>query len=401
MKGLTKIGVSSTTEVLSPVNQSVLPVRELSSLEMSRTINLARILLIVGLVFLHYLKFPNSSIWPNAGLDLNEHSVATFVNSVVFFFFLSAVPLLSMVSGWLFFSFGNKDPMQTILARIPRRFNSLYLPLVFWNAVFMATLYCIYKTNMDYPLLAELNVNFSTAGWKDYINGIFALTRRPIAFQFWFVRDLFVTALVSPLFLLVSRRAPWLGALALGTAWICAWPMVIFLRPDVPFFFYLGTLVRQKQLPVAISLKAALTVFTVFIVLVCMRALVPLWVDSGGHIIPTWLRVSTALMRFVGVVACWGLLQHMAQSPRGIFIGTYSGLAFFLHSAHWPLIAFLKIWLWPLLPAETDFWMLVHDFACVSLTVTIGLGFGILLNRYAPAIFALMNGGRLLGETKG
>jgi hypothetical protein len=91
----------------------------------------------------------------------------------------------------------------------------------------------------------------------------------------------------------------------------------------------------------------------------------------------------------------------MAQSPHGIFIGTYSGLAFFLHSAHWPLIAFLKIWLWPLLPAETDFWMLVHDFACVSLTVTIGLGFGILLNRYAPTVFALMNGGRLLGETKG
>lgn len=368
---------------------------------MSRTVNLARILLIVGLVFLHYLRFPNSTLWPSIGLNLNEHSIATFVSSAVFFFFLSAVPLLSMISGWLFFSFGNKDPLQTILARIPRRFTSLYLPLVFWNAVFMVVLYTLYRTNMHYLLFAELNVNFSSAGLREYINGIFALTTRPIAFQFWFVRDLFVTALVSPLLLFVARRAPWLGAAAIGTAWICAWPMVIFLRPDVPFFFYLGALVRLKQLPVTMSLRATMVVLAVFVAMVCLRALAPLVVDLSGNIMPEWLRVVTALMRFVGVAACWGLLQHMAQTPRGIGVSEYSGLAFFLHSAHWPLIAFLKIWLWPLMPAENDLWMLVHDFTCVALTVIIGLGLGILLNRYAPSAFALMNGGRLLGESKG
>jgi hypothetical protein len=95
------------------------------------------------------------------------------------------------------------------------------------------------------------------------------------------------------------------------------------------------------------------------------------------------------------------MLQHMAQTPHGIRIGVYGGLAFFLHSTHWPLLAFIKIWIWPLMPAHTDFWMLVHDFACVTLTVTICLGLGIFLNRYVPATFALMNGGRLLGQTKG
>lgn len=289
--------------------------------------------------------------------------------------------------------------METVLARIRRRFTSLYLPLVFWNIVFMTVLYTIYQANQYYPLLAELNMDFSDARWQDYINGIFGLTRRPIAFQFWFVRDLFVTALISPL-LLLSRRAPWLGAAALGTAWICGWSMVIFLRPDVPFFFYLGALVRLKQLPVYISPKTAVTVAVIFVLIVCVRALAPLAVDLSENVIPTWLRIMTTLMRLVGAVAFWGVLQHMAQTPSGMRIGLYGGLAFFLHSAHWPLIAFLKIWLWPLLPAQTDFWMLVHDLACVSLTVIIGLGLGILLNRYVPAVFALMNGGRLLGQTK-
>jgi len=387
--------------MIRPTNNSKPPLLELSSLEISRTISLARILLIVGLVFLHYLKFPNSSVWPYTGLDLNEHSVATFVNSAIFLFFLSVVPLLSLISGWLFFSFGNNDPMRTIFARIRRRFTSLYLPLVFWNGVFMVILYAIYKTNPHYPLLGDLNMDFSTAGWKQYINGIFGLTRRPISLQFWFVRDLFVTALVSPLLLLMSRRAPWLGAAALCTAWICGWSMVIFLRPDVPFFFYLGALVHLKQLPVTISRKTTMAVAAVFVAIVCVRAFAPLAVDFSGNIMPTWLRITTSLMRLVGVVACWGMLQHMAQTPRGTRIGgKYGGLAFFLHCAHWPLLAFLKIWLWPLMPAQTDLWMLVHDFSCVILTIIIGLGFGILLNRYAPAAFALMNGGRLLGQTK-
>ncbi len=291
--------------------------------------------------------------------------------------------------------------MKTVFTRIRGRFTSLYLPLVFWNGVFLVVLYAIYKTNPYYPLLSELNINFNVAGWKDYINGIFALTRRPISFQFWFVRDLFVTALVSPLFLLVSRRAPWLGAAALGTAWICGWSMVIFLRPDVPFFFYLGILVRLKQLPLTISRETTIAVAAFFVAIVCIRALAPFVVDFSDNIMPTWLRVSTALMRFVGVIACWGILQHMAQTPRGISIGKYGGVAFFLHSVHWPLLAFLKIWIWPLMPAQTDLWMLVHDLTCVTLTVMIGVGVGVLLNRYVPAAFALMNGGRLLKQTKG
>ena len=373
--------------------------RSLSPMEISRTISLARILLITGLVFLHYLQFPNSKTWPYTGLDLKEHSFATWLNSTVFFFFLSVVPLLSMISGWLFFSFKDGNPWKTIFVRIRRRFTSLYLPLVFWNGLFMVGLYAVFKTNPHYPLLDELNMDFSKAGYKAYINGIFGLTHPPIGFQFWFVRDLFVTALVSPLYLLMIRRIPWLGAAALGIAWLCNAPMMIFMRPDVPFFFYLGALVSMKQLPLTIPKRVAIGAAALFITLSCLRALAPIAVDLSGDI-PVWLRTATSLMRFIGIVGCWGALQHMAQTKRGIGIGNYGGLAFFLHSTHWPLLTILKIWLWPLMPAQNDFWMLVHDLVCVIVTVVIGLGFGILLNRYAPAAFALMNGGRLLKQTK-
>jgi succinoglycan biosynthesis protein ExoH len=357
--------------------------------------------LIVGLVFLHYFNFPNDTVWPHIGVDPNKHFVATFVNSAIHFFFLSAVPLLSMISGWLFFSFGDNAPIKTVFQkRIRSRFTSLYMPLVFWNLLYVVAFYMIYRSDPQFPLLDHLNLNFNTAGWKEYVNGVFALTHRPIAFQFWFVRDLLVTVLISPLLILISRRAPWLGAIALAIAWICGWSMFIFLRPDVPFFFYLGALVRVKQLPTAMSRDTAIALLAVFITIVCIRVLAPLTIDLSSNIIPAWLRTTTSLMRCVGVLACWGMLQHIAQTPWGNTIGKYSGLAFFLFAAHWPLIGFVKMTLWPLIPANSDFWMLIHHLACVSLTLIMSLGIGILLNRYVPAVFALLNGGRLLGQTK-
>lgn len=74
---------------------------------LSRTIDLSRLALIVGLVFLHYGTFPNFRASPFGGMSVTEHEVATFINSFALFFFFSAVPVLSMISGWLFFSFIN------------------------------------------------------------------------------------------------------------------------------------------------------------------------------------------------------------------------------------------------------------------------------------------------------
>ena len=77
----------------------------LSKAQLSQIISFSRITLIVGLVFLHYEKFPNSRNNPFRGMDIEAFQVATFVNSFVLFFFFAVVPLLSMISGWLFFSF--------------------------------------------------------------------------------------------------------------------------------------------------------------------------------------------------------------------------------------------------------------------------------------------------------
>jgi hypothetical protein len=367
----------------------------LSERELSQAIRFARITLIVGLVFLHYGSYPNSRSSPFRGLDTEQHQLATFVNSFVLFFFFSVVPLLSLISGWLFFSFAadpRADVKTALLQRMRRRFASLYLPLAFWNALFLAILLAVYAAEPTARLLAQINIDFATAGFGDYVDAVFGIGRHPVGFQFWFVRDLFVTALVSPVLWLLLRHAPLPGALVLAAVWIANHDLWIFFRTDVLFFFYIGGLARRRGMPLEIGWKATLACLGIYVGFVALRTLAPYAIDGA----PPLLAAATRAMRLVGVLACWGLFVRLAPTPLGARIARYGGLAFFLHAAHFPLLAQVKILLWNVVPAETDAWMIAHYAASVTVTAALGIGAGLLLARCKPRWFALLNGGRLV-----
>ena len=368
--------------------------RELTDRDVSRTISFARISLVVGLVFLHYGSYPNSRISPFHGIDVDEHQLATGINSFVLFSFFSVVPLLSMISGWLFFSFGTDTARAALTARMRKRFTSLYMPLVFWNALFLVAMLALYAISPHYPLLDELNIKFATAAKRAYVNAIFAITEHPIGFQFWFVRDLFVTALVSPVLWFFIQRAPWVGVAILGTCWLADINTVIFFRPDVVLFFLLGGIVRQRRAALHVSRNATIVFCLLYVGLIALRTLAPyaidLSVDSNHYIVD----IATRATRVVGVVACWGVFQRVALTDIGEIIGRFGSFAFFLHAAHYPLLAEVKILLWRLIPAETDGWMLAHYAVSVIVTVVVGVSVGLFVARQWPRAFALMNGGR-------
>lgn len=375
----------------------------LSRHDLSQTIGFARIALIAGLVFLHYEAYPNSTVSPFDGMDLREHPYATFANSFVLFFFFSVVPLLSMVSGWLFFTFAPDDAVNGLWERIRRRLGSLYLPLVFWNVLYVLLAVALFRFAPGYSVLHELNIDLEHAAWRDYMNAMLGLTRHPVAFQFWFVRDLLVTVLISPALWMMLRYAPLTGATVLGAAWVVGHDLGIFFRSDVAFFFYLGALLRVREADLRMSGRATVTLLAIYCTLVALRVLAPMFIEVTPHR-PEWLDMATRTMRLVGVLACWGMCVRLARTPGGARLAQYSGLSFFLFATHFPLIAAVKHAFWTRLPAETDAWMMGHYMLSVLVTIATCLAAGIVFAHAAPNWFALMNGGRLIpmgGATTG
>ncbi|MFZ5663271.1 MAG: acyltransferase family protein [Pseudomonadota bacterium] len=361
---------------------------------LGRALGLSRLLLVIGLVFLHYRFFPGSAHTPWDGFDPDQYQVATFVSSFLLFFFFSSVPLLSMVSGWLFFAFEPTDAQGALQKRIVRRVGTVYLPMVAWNALYLVLLLALFAWRPGAPLLGTLNVDFARAGAWDYVNALFGLTAHPIGFQFWFVRDLFVTALVSPLLWLALRHAPWLGLGVLGVAWLVGSNLGVFFRADVVLFFYIGGLLRTRGARLEIGPRATLVLLAVYVALVALRTLAPLFLEWEGSQRPLAVVLLTRLLRLAGALACWGLFVQLAATDIGARLARYAGLAFFVHAAHFPLIEAVKFALWPYLPAHGDAWLIAHYLASVLATVAITVGAGIALARAWPSAFALMNGGR-------
>jgi len=165
----------------------------------------------------------------------------------------------------------------------------------------------------------------------------------------------------------------------------------------VLFFFYLGALLRTRGADPRIGWNATVWLLGFYAALMALRALAPLAVDMDAPEQRALVDLATRLARPLGVVACWGVCLRLAALPLGEALARWGGAAFFLHAAHFPLIALVKFALWKAVPAETDAWMLAHYLASVSATVLLCAAAAVALFRLSPALYAFLAGGRRLG----
>jgi succinoglycan biosynthesis protein ExoH len=379
--------------VLTAPHAPARPIEAAASLP--RTIEFARVALVIGLVFLHYFNLPGDHRPPFLGIDPDGPRIATFVNGFLTFFFFSAVPLLSAVSGWLFFG-GGDNAGQGTGRKMRGRARSLLLPLLLWNLATLALAILVQRVAPTIGFAQQFNLQSATAGAWDYVNAVLGITDVPIAFQFWFVRDLFVTVLCAPLIWLALRHAPIAGAVVLAAVWAAGFTLGIFIRTDVLFFFYLGALARRREWDLRLSATVTLSLLVAYAALVALRTLAPLMVDMADPATIAWLDVATRLMRPLGVAACWGACLHLAATGCGGAVARWGGFAFFLHAAHYPVIALVKEILSRLMPATGEGWLLAHYGASVALTIAITAAAGVVLFRLSPAFYGVLAGGRRL-----
>lgn len=380
-----------TLDVTGPSADSLSRVRA----TLRDTIEVARVMLVVGLVFLHYFNFPNDTRPAFQGMDPHQNQIATFINGFLTFFFFSAVPLLSAVSGWLFFG-GGAEFGRAIGRRIRGRVRSLLLPLLLWNLLTLGLALLAQQFLPTSGFAQQFSVHGATAGVWEYANALLGLTSLPIAFQFWFVRDLFVTVLCSPLLWLMLRHMPFAGAALLAAAWAGGFTLGIFIRTDVVLFFYLGALLRRHGADPYVGARPTAMLLAAYAALVALRSLAPLAVDLGDPLQAAWVDVATRLMRPLGVVACWGLCVQLAASRFAGPLASFGGFAFFLHAAHYPVIALVKDVLWRMTPDANEPWLLVHYMASVVLTIGIVWLGALVIFRLSPRLYALLAGGRRL-----
>ena len=149
----------------------------------SQVISFLRFPLIVAVVFIHTQITAIGGIKANLSAPFQFAGQFPIYETTVFLvaqiFARLAVPLFFIFSGFLFFKKCDEFNTSTYFNKLKKRTHSLLIPYLFWNLLFIVL----------------------SSQFADSIKDWLILFWRPASLQLWFIRDLMVVVLFSPLIL--------------------------------------------------------------------------------------------------------------------------------------------------------------------------------------------------------
>lgn len=156
----------------------------------------------------------------------------------------TGVPAFFFISGFLFF-LSQKTYSQKILSRV----SSLFIPYLFWNGLilvvyiildrFVHPIFLVDKAISNYNIIDYFRAFIDRGDWNNG-NGV------PLLCPFWYIRNLMILCILSPLLYYIIRYLKWLFILLLFGWWITI-PYNGMLASSL-LFFCLGAYFSIQQI---------------------------------------------------------------------------------------------------------------------------------------------------------
>ena len=285
--------------------------------EITSGLDLLRFPLIVGVVMVHcnFLQFLDPPLsGPATAAFVRFHDI--FKHYVLDL----CVPAVFAISGFLFFRDGARLSARDYTSKLRRRVRSLLVPYLLWNLIGFA-LFLVKHRAEQFDVLTLLAGFFCRLPADPF----------PYDFPLWFVRNLLIIAVFSPLLSALLRLAR--GAAPLVPLALCVLSATVVpghdrlaLLPNVAFFTLGASLACYGRRLLAPRALPAWGVLYLAAACAC--------VAGGGHMAPweghaLWLLAATAgvaTMLTAGIAAARG---GRVRTPRFL-----AGATFFLYGFH-------------------------------------------------------------------
>lgn len=352
----------------------------------SQVISCLRFPLIVLVVLIHSnpgdLVFTGIPMFNQENFQIYE-SVRFFFSNIVF---SVAVPAFFFISGFLFFFKIDKFTPSVYWSKIRKRGRTLLIPYLFWNAVIIA-LFWLSQTFL--PELTSgkslLVKDYSVLDWfRAFWNGN---DGRPVDYPLWFIRDLMVVVLCSPIIYLGVKYLRLFFIIPFGLLWFSSfWISVTGFGPDAFFFFSLGAYygITKKNFIVD-SYKLFPFSLAIYIIFAIMAYVLK---DSSFYIFIIKIVILVGLSTIISIVS-YGLKRHLwGVNP---FLANSS---FFIYAYHALPLAFVSKLLVKIVDVQSDIVLVLCYFVCPAIVILLGLFIYKLLNSFFPKFTAVITGGR-------
>lgn len=292
-----------------------------------------------------------------------------------------AVPFFFFKSGYFFFLHVND--FKELPQKIIKRFRSLAIPYLLWASIGLGFLMFVSLI----PSIRGLVVR--DFPWRSvYSLGKYFLFS-PINYQLWFLKDLLILAILSPLIYASVRYLHWIPAIFLGAQYIF-FPsaMYVFYATFPLFFFVLGTTLAIKK-PQLIEYSPKDSLFYIVLVLF---AILSLYNAASKPLTITYYNWLNQLLPILGVAVFWFLILRIKTLETAIS-AKLTALSFFIYLAHEPMQTFIKKIMILAVP-HTSFTLLVCYMTLPAISLIISIISGLMLKRYIPHFYSVLVAGR-------
>jgi surface polysaccharide O-acyltransferase-like enzyme len=286
---------------------------------MSDRIRIARGLCIFFMTFVH--------VPPGIGGNVYDRDASFF--DLVYFVLtrlagLSSVSLLSVVSGFFIVSSLAKAGARPLLVA---KLKTLGVPLLAWNLLMLAllTLYGLMRGKwQDMP-------DFTALGMAD---ALVAFTGWPLDVPLWFLRDLFVCCLFSPLLYGALKRFPvaTIGLLVVYT--LFGEDLYLLQRPQLMLFFALGMWLRLSRTAEPAIDRTARWLLPGLAVMVALYLALRVENVLFGEMDDTLRLTLDTLLRITMAAGFWLLTDVILRSRFATGFLWFEPYAFFLFCSH-------------------------------------------------------------------
>jgi surface polysaccharide O-acyltransferase-like enzyme len=294
-----------------------------------------------------------------------------------------AVPLFFLISGFLFV-YSSSFSLQDYKVKVAKRFKTLFIPYLFWT-LFGSLLYFIMQS------VPQSQGFFTKKLIKDYdfIEWLNAIFIEPIPYQLWFLKDLIVMVLISPLIIFAVKKLRMLFLAIIFIFWMLNQDS-IFLTSEALLFFSTGIYLSLFR-PKSIELKSKKTylMLCIWIVILTLKTILSLFI-ANVFLESILLKVSI----LVGIIAFWWFLDGITirLGRNKVFLSGMT-FSFFIYLFHEPLLTIVKKALFAALSVNSLTSLAVYLVAPV-LTILICVLVGFVFKSRLNFMYKLTTGNR-------
>lgn len=347
------------------------------------TLTALRFPLIVGVVFIHS-RFTDIITKEGAiSICFENYPIYSFLSSLISNVFSRiSVPMFFAISGYFFFYKRQDFCFHVYLQKLKRRVRTLLVPYFIWNFIVILIL-----------LLAEIFIPEMMSGLKksvfkwnlyDWFENIYIT---PISYQFWFIRDLIILCVLSPIIYYGIKYVKLLFVIILAVLWIFnVWFDVPGFSIVGIFSFSLGAYFSIHNVVVTDFLaKHTLFLGIIYGVLSIIDVLMPA---------SAWKFYYHNFNMLIGMSFVVALFARLIQNGYRVNNSFLAKKSFFIFAYHvMPLVLVLKL-CFKVIPYDSEIFLIFIYLFSTAVVILGGLGIAALLERYLPSVYKIVTGAR-------